>query len=76
MELTYYSVLVTYNNWNIIFFTNKITPIEYFNEIYNVVLDVICENMALMVQTGKYGSTSKIFSTKRAIIFTIYFQTM
>ena len=38
-------MLVTFNNCNIIQFTNKITPSEDFDDIHKVVLDGISENI-------------------------------
>ena len=45
----------SYNNWNIIHITPKSTAFENFDEIYQVDLDVISDNMASLVQSGKYG---------------------
>ena len=36
--------------------TPKLTPFEAFDEIHQVVLDVISENMASLVQSGKYDA--------------------
>ena len=51
----YWPVVVSYNNWNIIEITPKSTPFEEFDEIYQVVLDVISDNMASLVQSVNYG---------------------
>ena len=51
---TYWPVLGSYNNWNIIELTPKSTPFEAFVEIHKVVLDRISENMASFVQSGIY----------------------
>ena len=56
---TYWPVLVSYNNWNIIELTLKSTPFEAFDEIHQVVLDEISENMASLVQPGMYGDITK-----------------
>ena len=53
--VTYWPVLGSYNNWNIIELTQKSTPFEKFGEIHKVVLDRISENMALLVKSGMYG---------------------
>ena len=49
-------MLVTFNNWNIINFTNKTTSSEDLDDIHNVVLDDIRDNMASLMQPGKYGA--------------------
>ena len=51
---TYFPVLGSYNNWNIIELTPKPTPFEEFVEINKVVLDGISENMASLVQSDMY----------------------
>ena len=51
---TYFPVLGSYNNWNIIELTPKPTPFEAFVEINKVVLDGISENMASLVQSDMY----------------------
>ena len=53
---TYWPVLGSYNNWNIIEITPKSTPFEVFDKIHQVVLDGISENMASLVQSVMYGS--------------------
>ena len=53
---TYWPVLGSYNNWNIIELTPKSTPFEAFDEINKVVIDGISENMASLVQPGMYGT--------------------
>ena len=55
-DFTYWPVLVSYNNLNIIHLSQKSTPFEAFEEIYQVVFDGISDNMASLVQTVKYGS--------------------
>ena len=52
---TYWPVLGSYNNWNIIELTPKSTPFEACDDINKVVIDVISENMASLVQSGMYG---------------------
>ena len=52
---TYWPVLGSYNNCNIINLTPKSTPFEVFDEINQVVLDGISDNMASLVQSGMYG---------------------
>ena len=45
----------SYNNWNIIHLTPKSTPFEAFYEIHQVVIYRISDNVASLVQSGKYG---------------------
>ena len=54
-NFTFWPVLGSYKNWNIIDLTSKSIPFEEFDEIYKVVLDRISENMASLVQSGMYG---------------------
>ena len=58
-------LLVTYNNGNIIIFTNKTISFEGFVEIHKVLLDKISDNIASLVNTGRYG-----------VISTTYIETM
>ena len=53
-KCTYWTVLGSYNNCNIIELTPKSTPFEAFDEIHKVVIDGISENMASLVQSGIY----------------------
>ena len=53
---TYWTVLGSYKNWNIIEITPKYIPFEAFDEIHKFVLDRIIENMASLVQPGMYGA--------------------
>ena len=45
-KCTYWPVLGPFNNWNIIKLSQKSTPFDAFDEIYQVVLDGISDNMA------------------------------
>ena len=49
-------MLGSLNNWNIVQFTNKITSGEDFDEIHKVLLDIIGDNTASLVQLSKYGA--------------------
>ena len=49
-KCTYWTVLGTFNNWNIIQLSHKSTFYDSFDEIHQVVLDVISDNMALLVE--------------------------
>ena len=53
---TYWPVLGSYNNCNIIELTPKSIPFEAFDEIHKVVIDGIIENVAPLVQSGMYGA--------------------
>ena len=61
---TYCPVLGSFNNCNFITFYHKVTTSEYFEEIYQVAIDVISENMAPLVKYGKYGAMKTTCSTK------------
>ena len=50
VDYTYWHVLGSFDNWNIIQFTNKTTSIEDFDAVHKVVIDGISENMASLVQ--------------------------
>ena len=63
-DCTYWPVLGFFNNQNIIQFTNKTTSSEDFDELHKVVLDGISDNMASIVQLGKYGSINALYPTK------------
>ena len=51
---TYWPVLGAFNNWNIIELSSKSTSSDTFDEINQVVLDGISDNMASLVESGKY----------------------
>ena len=53
---SYWPVMSSYNNWNIIELTPKSIPLEEFYEIHKFFLDGISENMASLVQSGMYFS--------------------
>ena len=53
---TYWPVLGSCSNWNIIELTPKSTPFEAFDYIHKVVLDGIRGNMASLVQSDMYGA--------------------
>ena len=56
IKCTYWSVLGSFKNWNIIQLSQKSTPYDEFDEIHQVFLDGISNNMASLVQSGKYGA--------------------
>ena len=47
------------NNWNIIQLSHKSTPSEESDGIYQVVIDGISDNMALLVESVKNGAINK-----------------
>ena len=72
-KCTYWPVLGAYNNWNIIELSSKSTSSVTFDEIQQVVLDGISDNMASLVEFGKYGAINTTYtSTNRfyVIMFT------
>ena len=48
-KCTYWQVLGSFNNCNIIQLSQKSTPSDVFDEIHQVVIDGICDNIALFV---------------------------
>ena len=54
-KCTHWKVLGAFNNWNIIQLLSKSTSSDTFDEIHLVVLDGISDNMASLVESGKYG---------------------
>ena len=53
-KCTYWPVLGSFNNWNIIQFSPKSTSSDTFDQIHQVVLGVISDNMASLVESGTY----------------------
>ena len=49
-KCTHWAVLGSYKNWNGIDMPPRSAPFEAFDEIHKVVLDIIIENMASLVQ--------------------------
>ena len=58
-KCTYWPVLWSFNNWNIIQLSQKSTPSDAFDQIHQVVLDGISDNMSSLVESGKYGAINK-----------------
>ena len=54
-KCSYWPLLGSFNNWNIIVLSQKSTSSDAFHEIHQVVLDKISDNMASLVESGKYG---------------------
>ena len=55
-KCTYWLLLGTFNNWNILELSSKSTSSEIIDEIHQVVLDGISDNMVSLVESGKYGA--------------------
>ena len=55
-KCTYWALLGSFNNWNIISLSPKSTSSDTFDEIHQVFLDLISDNMASLVESGTYGS--------------------
>ena len=64
-------MLGTYNNWNIIKFNNKNTPIEDFNDINKVIIDGVSENMTYMVHTCNCVAINTTYTIKMGYYFKI-----
>ena len=63
---TYCPLLVSFNKCNVIKFSHKATTSDAFEEIYQVFPDIIRNNMAFLVQYGKYGAVNTTNSKKMA----------
>ena len=63
VDCTYWHVLGSFNNSNIIQSINKPTSIQYFDTVPKVLIDGITDSMASLVQLGKYGATNAENST-------------
>ena len=73
-KCTYWPVLGAFKNWNIIQLSSKSTSSDTFDEIHQVVLDGISDNMASLVESGKYGAintTDTSTDSFYVIIFTL-----
>ena len=51
-DCTYWPILLSLNNWEIILFTNKTITTEDFYSVHKVVLDGISDNMSALVHNG------------------------
>ena len=65
-KCTYWPVLGSFNNWNIIQLSQNSTPSDPFDEIHQVVLDGISDNMASLFESGKYGAINTTDTTTSA----------
>ena len=62
-KCTYWPVLGEFNNWNIIELSSKSNSSETFDEIHQVVLDGISDNMASLVESGKYVAINTTYTS-------------
>ena len=63
VDYTYWHVLGSFNNWNIIQLINKTTPSEYFDSVHKVGLYVTIDSTTSLVQSRKYGATNEMDTT-------------
>ena len=64
IDCTYWSVLCSFNNWNIIHVSPKSTTFEAFEEIHQVVIDWISNNLDSLVQSVNYSAINTADTTK------------
>ena len=72
-KCTYWPVLGSFNSCNIMQLSQKSTPFDEFYEIHQVVIDGISENMASLLQSGKYVAINTSETSKNrfyVIMFT------
>ena len=62
-DCTYWPVLCSFKNLNIIHMSSKSTSLVALEEIHQVVLDIIRDNMALLVKSDKYGAINEYDTT-------------
>ena len=67
-DCTYWPILGSFNNCNIIKFTNKTTSNEDFGTVHKVVPDGISENNTSLKKIWKYGDINAVDSTKMGIM--------
>ena len=71
-KCTFWPVLESFNNWNIILLSQKSTPFEEFDEIHKVVLDGISNDMASLVQSVKYVAINTADTSTNVFYFTMF----
>ena len=69
---TYWPVLGSFNNWNIIELSHKSTSSDTFDKVHQVVIDGISDNMASLVESGKYGEINTT-DTSTNVVYVIMF---
>ena len=60
IDFTYWTIIVSFNNCNIITLSHKATTSEDFEGIHQVFFYSISDNVALLVQSGEYDAMNKI----------------
>ena len=65
--------IAVFNNWNIIQLSHNSTPYDVFDEFHQVLLDGISDNMASLVQSGKYDAINTTV-TETNIFYVIMFK--
>ena len=71
-KFTYWPVLGFFNNWNIIQLSSKSTSSDTFYEFHQVVLDGISDNMASLVESGKYGAINTTDTSTNGFYFIMF----
>ena len=71
-KCTYLPVLGDVNSWNIIQLSSKSTSSDTFYEIHHVVLDGKSDNMASLVQSGKYRAINTTDTSTDGFYFTMF----
>ena len=64
-KCTYWPMLVSFNNWNIIQLSQNSTPSDAFDKIHQVVLDGISDNMSWLTESGKYEAMNTTDTKKQ-----------
>ena len=60
---TYWPVLGSFNNWNIIQLSHKASSSEEIDKIHQVLIDGISDNRYELLQPGKYDAINTIYTT-------------
>ena len=71
-KCTYWPVLGSFNNWNIIQLSHKSSPSELFYEIHQVLFYGISDHMASLVESGKYGSINTTDTATNGFYFIMF----
>ena len=72
IDCNYLKLLGPFNNWNIIQLSQKPTPYDTFDSIQQVVLYGIRDDMASLVEPGKYGAINTT-DTAKNVFYVIMF---
>ena len=71
-KCTYWPVLGSFNNCNIIQVSQKLTSSDTLDEIHQVVLDVISDNMASLFESGTYGAINTTDTSTNGLYVIIF----